>query len=458
MKNIKNWIARITLLSCACLVLGVVSAQAATWTVTKIQDTNDGVCDADCSLREAIDVAAAGDRVVFSSLFNTPQTITLSPVLPYDSGLTISTNLTIIGPGADLLRVNGNPNSNNEVFEIPSGTVSLSGMTIGNGWGILNYGTTTVSECVITNNDIVVRNHAAMSIVNSTITENGGYSTGVFNDGDLTIDGSTISFNQGKGIENEGTLTVTNSTVSGNNAQGIDNDGGSAAITGSTLVYNAGEGIRADGGTVTVRNTIVAETTVGNGNDVRENVPGVIISGGYNLIGADGFSLFTAFGDQTGTFITPLDPLLDPLGDYGGMTATHRLQPNSLAIDKGLSFGLTEDQRGYQRPFDKANYPNATGGDGSDIGAYELQFTVVITGAVYDFSGNPLKNTRVSIRAINGERRAVKTDRFGIYRFNNVARNRLYQVGVTHRAYQFMPQMVMVQEENINNLNFMALP
>lgn len=93
MENMKNRLTRIIL--SASLLMIAAGAQAATLTVTKIQDTDDGVCDADCSLREAIGAAAAGDRVVFSSLFNTPQTITLSPVVPYNGGLTISTDLTI---------------------------------------------------------------------------------------------------------------------------------------------------------------------------------------------------------------------------------------------------------------------------------------------------------------------------------------------------------------------------
>src|SRR5512143_2212057 len=37
----------------------VTPARAATFTVTKTADTNDGVCDADCSLREAISAANA---------------------------------------------------------------------------------------------------------------------------------------------------------------------------------------------------------------------------------------------------------------------------------------------------------------------------------------------------------------------------------------------------------------
>ncbi len=43
------------------------TVHAASLTVTKTADTNDGVCDADCSLREAISVAAAGDTITVPS-------------------------------------------------------------------------------------------------------------------------------------------------------------------------------------------------------------------------------------------------------------------------------------------------------------------------------------------------------------------------------------------------------
>ena len=49
------------------------------------------------------------------------------------------------------------------------------------------------------------------------------------------------------------------------------------------------------------------------------------------------------------------------------------LGPTSPAIDKGASFGLTSDQRGVLRPIDFPSIPNAAGGNGSDIGAFELQ-------------------------------------------------------------------------------------
>jgi hypothetical protein len=46
----------------------------------------------------------------------------------------------------------------------------------------------------------------------------------------------------------------------------------------------------------------------------------------------------------------------------------------SPAIDQGYSFGLSTDQRGYQRPFDDPYVSNAS--DGSDIGAFELNLVL----------------------------------------------------------------------------------
>src|SRR5205085_1317191 len=77
---------------------------------------------------------------------------------------------------------------------------------------------------------------------------------------------------------------------------------------------------------------------------------------------------------------SPLDPKLDPNGlqDNGGPTQTIALMCGSPAIDKGRSDGLTgpltTDQRGagFPRTVDDLVTPNATGGDGTDVGAFEL--------------------------------------------------------------------------------------
>jgi len=88
---------------------------------------------------------------------------------------------------------------------------------------------------------------------------------------------------------------------------------------------------------------------------------------GYNLSSDNGVGVLTNSTDQLNK-----DPLLGPLADNGGPTLTHALLPGSPAIDKGKSFGATTDQRGQPRPFDFASVTNAAGGDGSDIGAFEL--------------------------------------------------------------------------------------
>jgi hypothetical protein len=49
------------------------------------------------------------------------------------------------------------------------------------------------------------------------------------------------------------------------------------------------------------------------------------------------------------------------------------LLQGSLAIDAGKSFGLPNDQRGFTRIIDQPFLANASGGDGTDIGSFELQ-------------------------------------------------------------------------------------
>ena len=62
--------------------------------------------------------------------------------------------------------------------------------------------------------------------------------------------------------------------------------------------------------------------------------------------------------------------LLGPLQDNGGPTLTHALLPGSPALDAGLG-GPATDQSGAPRPVDDPAIPNASPGDGSDIGAFE---------------------------------------------------------------------------------------
>ena len=63
-------ILRVLTLMLALMLPQAGTAHAANLTVTKTADTNDGVCDADCSLREAISAAAPGTATFSCAFWN----------------------------------------------------------------------------------------------------------------------------------------------------------------------------------------------------------------------------------------------------------------------------------------------------------------------------------------------------------------------------------------------------
>jgi CSLREA domain-containing protein len=406
--------------------------------VNTVADTDDGFCTAlgsgpganqDCTLREAIN-AANGDAGAETITFNTtvfpipgPHVINLLTAL-----LDISTDMTIQGPGANVLTVKRNVATRFRIFTVTSGvTVNISGLLITNGFtsdgssgvvggvgdaggGILNSGTLTLTGVAVIGNKTGKGGDGTLGTGGW-----GGSGGGILNGGTLTINNSTISGNQtgnggnsgnglggfGGGVESGGALTVTNSTISGNHTGnggigGIGSNGGdgggidingspTTAIGNSTITGNStgtgtgaghggnGGGIRAGFGTNTIKSSIIGGNFVASGGS-GPDISLTVNSEGYNLIQSTSGATITETLNP-GTNITGQDPLLFPLADNGGPTFTHALQCTSPAIDKGFSFGLTTDQRGGVRPFDLADaiYPNAAGGDGSDIGAYETQ-------------------------------------------------------------------------------------
>jgi hypothetical protein len=241
---------------------------------------------------------------------------------------------------------------------------------------------------------------ATAEIINSTVSGNvggggpgfdsfAGVAGGILNNGgivtvlnSLVVDNKGGDTGLGGGLYNYGggTLYLTNSTVTGNSAKGafqssarggaLFNSGSTAIITSSTITYNnasSSGGILNSSGTVRARNTIIANNTdAGGGSDFA----GALTSDGYNIIRSTSFTTIT--GDTTGNQ-TGIDPLLGTLQDNGGPTLTHALLANSPAIDAGHSSGLNTDQRGMPRPVDFSFRANATGGDGADIGAFEVQ-------------------------------------------------------------------------------------
>jgi hypothetical protein len=212
---------------------------------------------------------------------------------------------------------------------------------------------------------------------------------GIFNGdgGELTVRSSTVNGNTatvfsaggegGAGILNRaGTAAVINSTVSGNRTDGrgggsmnstlLPSTTSTLAISNSTIAGNTGaanvfnSSAGGDPSVLSYRSTIIS--SCGATGDSA-----ILSSQGYNVSDYDN-CLLNATGDQPN-----IDPMLGPLTDNGGPTRTMALAIASPAVDKGIGSGLTTDQRGFTRPIDFAAIPNAPGGDGTEIGAFELQ-------------------------------------------------------------------------------------
>ena len=108
----------------------------------------------------------------------------------------------------------------------------------------------------------------------------------------------------------------------------------------------------------------------GFGNSIS-NSAGTITSLGYNLSSDNAGGALT-----NGTDLINTDPMLGPLRDNGGAVFSHALLPGSPAIDQGYNFsGFANDGRGlgFVRTYDYPVIANALNGDGTDIGAFELQ-------------------------------------------------------------------------------------
>lgn len=297
-------------------------------------------------------------------------------------------------------------------------------------------------------------------MTNSTVSGNaaGTVGGGIYNGKTLTLNNSTVIGNQaannGGGIYNGGTATLTNSTVSGNQAAndagGIFNTSGNTLnLTGVTVTNNHSTnsasitsvgGIR-NAGVAALRNTIVAGNTKANAASSSPDFRGsVTATSSYNLIGngQDTTGIFAndeAFNNQVGTAASPIDPKLAPLANNGGATQTHALQVESPAIDKGNSFGLTNDQRGLTRPVDNPSIMNANNGDGGDIGAFEVAYsppsTLSISGVI-SFgtapAGQPKFVSGVLMNATGATSTSANSDVSGAYLLDNLTSGGNYTV------------------------------
>lgn len=331
-------------------MLGALAVQAATFNVTSLADSGPG------SLRQAIvdaNASAGADVIAFAAT----GTIVLA-----GGELSIADDLTVQGPGAGRLAIDGNGSSRVLAISGTGTDVTISGLTIRNG-----------AVTGANGGGIYVAAGNTLALVDSTVSGNrtSGNGGGIAAAGALTLSGTTVSGNAagpfGGGIAGN-VVVLTNSTISGNTA--ATRGGGvvfntAATLTNVTVSGNtagAGGGLHALGA-ATLSNTIVANSTGGDCS-----ISGGSLSADHSLVedGSCGVSAGSS-GNLTG------DPALGPLADNGcvtpgagGCVNTQALLAGSPAIDAGSQSVCASapvngvDQRGFLRA------------SPCDMGAYEF--------------------------------------------------------------------------------------
>ncbi len=392
------------------ILLGVLAAVAVALpagasaaTIVVNDDDDDIDVGAPCTLRAAVEAAntnapfrgcsgdgAGPDTIVLQSdhtyqldRYNPPEDANVYGDLDITGGG--GTTIQSDGPGLATIDGYGSTaplGSKDRVIDVltGSGPVALSRVKITNGLVQSGGGggIRTVAGLTLTDSEVADNHDKLHASVN--FPHGGGI---LVTSGSLSMNRSTVADNsaeaadalalddaRGGGIAFFGSsLTATNSTISGNTAAdaagdasnysgggGIYYAGTTMNLTNVTIADNAapgdvagdafGGGIDIEDSGATLGGTILAGNTSPDDPDCTESTAPVVMfaSAGNNLIGnTDGCPHTGGSND-----LTNVPALLGALSNYGGLTRTHYLNPNSQAIDHGGACPAT-DQRGFFR-------------------------------------------------------------------------------------------------------------
>jgi beta-glucanase (GH16 family) len=357
-------------------------------TVTSTADSGPG------SLRAALGSVCAGGEIDVDPAL-------AGATVALDSALHVTKDVTVDGSAAPGLTLSGEDRTRVLVVR-KSATAELRHLSVVRGRagalaggvlvdGALTLDHVTVADSVSKGEDgdpgtvfwqggggIYVGDGADLVLRDSTVRDNdalggnGGNGGGVHVGAGSTalIERSTISGNTGNvggALRSRGDVTVVNSTLSGNASYGwhggaVFHSDGSLQVRSSTVTGNTTP-TWGDLAAIFVAygapKLVLADSIV-SGNAAyacQAQDGGTVLSAGHNLV-QDG-SCSPVASDLVG-----VNPLLGPLADNGGPTATHALLTDSPAVDgAGAESAPATDQRGVARPV----------GAGPDIGAFEQE-------------------------------------------------------------------------------------
>ncbi len=366
---------------------------------------SDDFCQGDLDVTENLDIRSAGpgDATIYGSGNSTGDR-----VLEVHSGGTSLYGITIaggVGPrDADAIARGGGVRVEGALY-MYGGMVSGNSVTGSGdqGGGIYTQGHTVLSRTEISSNEadsgfgggIFTAAGGLTEVRDSKFFSNhadfGGGLASTSDTAGVDLERSQMSYNRAGSLGGAiyafgGSYEITNATINSNTAAAAGAmriRDTTATILSSTITRNAGDigGIAAqnDSGhstTVSLADTILAKNTDSDTSDGTqpdcfdpEPLATHFQSRGYNIVGdAEACRLAPVNGDQIGTSVSPVDPLLDPSEHFNGgpfgRAFTDALEPRSPAIDAGDPSGGC--------PFSDARGVPRTSGGRCDIGAYEL--------------------------------------------------------------------------------------
>lgn len=207
------------------VIMQVKSAQAATLTVNNLNDSGVG------SLRDTINIANSNDVVEFL-LGSHPSTIVLT-----SGALAIAKNLTINGPGANLLTISGN--NQFSVFDISAANLTLSGLAIAGDFNAYNSSNVTFTNSTISGDNVNIDSN--LTLINSTISSKRLAINGelrAINDSNVTaLSSITIGDNL---TSSSGTLTISTGRLDINDGINNSEAAGSITVTADSVVVISG--------------------------------------------------------------------------------------------------------------------------------------------------------------------------------------------------------------------------
>ncbi|WP_406694879.1 choice-of-anchor Q domain-containing protein [Singulisphaera sp. Ch08] len=419
--------------------IGAYERGPTTLVVTTLVDEDNGgpspSLGAGTSLREAITFAntdpTAGGTITFAP------GLTGSIALAGGALPVLTATMTIVGPGASSLTIDGQGIASSGILSIAAGAnVAISGLTVANGRanrgsGVSNRGNLTLTRTTIAGNTATdtyfggggIRNDSSGTLALNECTVSGNSASiggGIANYGAMvlrncTVSGNTAATGGGLNNYNGGRMALTGCTISGNTATfggaGLSNYGVGTTLTNCTIVGNtvtssfgSGGGITNVGSTLTLANCTIMGNTASDGAGILNSVSAAVTLWNTivaaNQLGGDVDGLFAGgnnlIGDGSGGIPGTITgaPKLGPLTWNGGPTQTMAPLPGSPAIDAGdgsrIPTGVVIDQRGVPRIKHGV----------LDIGAFESGSQTLVVTTLADTVGSGL-SLRSAIDYVN---------------------------------------------------------